>query len=62
LIAGLWYDTPAVATDYWRIIGQVQYTVVPNFIVGAEISHQSFGTGGMPDSTTGIFRVQRSFP
>jgi hypothetical protein len=61
LLAGLWYDTPAAATDYWRVIGQVQYSIVPNFFVGAEISHQNFGVGGT-DTTTGILRVQRSFP
>jgi hypothetical protein len=61
LIAGLWYDTPVATNDYWRVIGQVQYTVVPNFFVGAEISHQAFG-GGAGSATTGILRVQRSFP
>jgi len=63
LIAGLWYDTPAaIGLDYWRVIGQVQYTVVPNFFVGAEISHTSWQAGGPADATTGILRVQRSFP
>jgi hypothetical protein len=60
LIAGIWYGGPGTAFDYTRVVGQLQYTVVPNFLVGAEVSHTMPSVG--PDVTTGIIRAQRNFP
>jgi hypothetical protein len=60
LIAGIWYNGPGAAFDYTRVIGQLQYTVVPNFFVGAEVSHTMMPAGA--SATTGILRIQRNFP
>jgi hypothetical protein len=60
LLAGIWFDGPAAADGYTRIIGQLQYSVVHNFFVGAEVSH-TMPEGAGASSTTAIFRVQRNY-
>jgi hypothetical protein len=60
LLAGIWYNGPGAGFDYTRIIGQVNFNPVRNFLIGAEVSH-TMPSGG-PDVTTGIVRLQRSFP
>ncbi len=60
LLAGIWYDDSTGVMNYSQVIGQLQYTVVPNFFVGAEVQHTWMPAGA--SSTTGILRVQRSFP
>jgi hypothetical protein len=61
LIAGLWFDGPAAADGYTRIIGQANFNPVRNFLIGAEVSHM-MPEGGGPSSTTGIVRFQRAWP
>jgi hypothetical protein len=61
LLAGLWYNGPAAADGYTRIIGQLNFNPVRNFLIGAEVSHM-MPEGGGASSTTGIVRFQRNWP
>jgi hypothetical protein len=60
LIAGLWYNGPGAGFDYTRVIGQINFNPVRNFLIGAEVSHTMPSVG--MDVTTGIIRFQRSWP